>query len=142
MKRKLPIVLSSTVLVLLATMTLASCDPNANETGIVLEDLQLSLRVGQVTKITLKDSVAGVTSTNVTYTSSNTDVATVDKTGLVTGLSEGKATITVTADLGEDKTATKKVDVEVVDSLDALDGMLDEVSKGYSALNVYLETQD
>jgi uncharacterized repeat protein (TIGR02543 family) len=54
-----------------------------------------------------------VTNKNVTWTSSDANIATVDNTGTVTGVSEGTASITVTTQDGN-KTATCNVKVSIV----------------------------
>lgn len=63
-------------------------------------------------QISIVDSLAGAV---VTYTSSDTSIATVNSSGLVTGKGFGKATITVTSSLSGRPTQTAKVDVFVYD---------------------------
>ena len=79
-------------------------------TGITLNQTAANLRVGGTT--TLKATVAPSNATNkaVTWTSSNTSVATVSSAGVVTGKKAGTATITAKTSNG--KTATCKVTVK------------------------------
>ena len=84
-------------------------DPNA-VTGVRLDKTTLNLNVGASS--TLKANVLPGTAPNknVTWSSSNTAVATVSNTGVVKGVSDGTATITVKTVSGG-KTATCKVTV-------------------------------
>ena len=62
-------------------------------TGISLNRTNASIEVGATTQLTATLEPFGATGT-VTWSSNNTSVATVSSTGLVTGVSEGSATIT------------------------------------------------
>lgn len=75
----------------------------------------------------LSTTIAG--GSNVAYTSSNTKVATVSSTGLVTAVGKGTATITCAATDGSGKKATCKVTVNVpMSSLKIIPG---DVNDGY-----------
>ena len=79
-------------------------------TGITLDQTTLSLDVDETATLqaTIKPSIA--TSKNVTWSSDNADVATVDEYGKVTAVAVGKATITVTTeDGGKEATCTVTV---------------------------------
>ena len=79
-------------------------------TGVTLNKTTLSLNTGGSETLTATVAPANATNKNVTWTSSNTSVATVDANGKVTAVSGGNATITVrTAD--GNKTATCNVSV-------------------------------
>ena len=84
--------------------------PDVSVTGISLDKTSVSLKKGEST--TLKATVKPDNATNktVTYTSSNTKVATVNSSGKVTAVGGGKATITAKAG---SKTATCTVTVTV-----------------------------
>lgn len=84
--------------------------PTISVTGISLDKTSISLKKGEAT--TLKATVKPDNATNktVTYTSSNTKVATVNSSGKVTAVGGGKATITAKAG---SKTATCTVTVTV-----------------------------
>lgn len=84
--------------------------PTVSVTGISLDKTSVSLKKGEST--TLKATVKPDNATNktVTYTSSNTKVATVNSSGKVTAVGGGKATITAKAG---SKTATCTVTVTV-----------------------------
>jgi poly-gamma-glutamate synthesis protein (capsule biosynthesis protein) len=71
------------------------------------------LEKGLTFQITPKRSPLYVSYPDVTYTSNNTDVATVDSTGLVSGVARGYAKISVAADKGR---VTRTVTVRVIDS--------------------------
>lgn len=88
-----------------------------NLTGIALSS-SLAFSVNAETKLTTTLTPANANNYNLTYESSNTGVATVDNTGLVTGVSEGTATITVT-DSVSGVSATLDITVGAEISLDA-----------------------
>lgn len=79
-------------------------------TGVSLNKSNTNIVVGKTETLTATVLPANATNKSVTWTSSNTSIATVSSTGVVTAKSAGTATITVkTADGG--KTATCKVTV-------------------------------
>jgi len=81
-------------------------------TGVILDKSTLTLNPGGVTGVlTATVSPENATDKSVTWSSSNTSIATVDK-GIVTPVSVGTATITVTTTDGS-KTASCVVKVEV-----------------------------
>jgi uncharacterized protein YjdB len=73
---------------------------NVEPTGAVLGTLQLNLDI----------EPANATDEGVTYESSDTGIATVSASGLVTGVAAGTATITATDDNGE---VTAEIEVTV-----------------------------
>lgn len=77
-------------------------------TGITLNKSELTLTAGESASLTATVTPEGSTDT-VVWSSSKTDVATVDATGKVTAVAPGEATITATAGT---KTATCTVKVE------------------------------
>lgn len=81
-------------------------------TGITLDKVSVTLNVGDThsIKVTLNPTD---TTDEVTYTSSNTSIVTVDKNGKVTAVAEGTATVTVKCG---DITATLNVTVNVVET--------------------------
>lgn len=94
-----------------------SMDPDGNVeentvsvTGVELNKSTLSLDEGDTYTLTATVAPADATNKAVTWTSSNSGVATVDSNGKVTAVSSGTATITVTTVDGE-KTATCAVTV-------------------------------
>lgn len=80
-------------------------------TSVKLNKTSADLEVGKT--LTLKATVkpANATNKDVTWKSSNTAIATVSSTGIITGKKAGKVDITVTTDDGK-KTATCKVTVK------------------------------
>ena len=81
-------------------------------TGITLDKVSVTLNVGDThsIKVTLNPTD---TTDEVTYTSSNTSIVTVDKNGKVTAVAEGTATVTVKCG---DITANLNVTVNVVET--------------------------
>lgn len=79
-------------------------------TGVTLNQAELSLYTGESKTLTATVQPDSATNKNVTWESSNKSVATVDANGLVTAVSAGTATITVTTEDGN-KTATCAVTV-------------------------------
>lgn len=95
----------------LAVCTVTVVKPAVKVAAVTLNKGALTLHRG--TTYALKATVKPATATNksVTYTSSNTKVATVTSTGKVTALTTGTATITAKALDGSGKSATCKVTV-------------------------------
>ncbi len=79
-------------------------------TSVSLNKESTSLTVGGTEALTAKVSPTDATNKSVSWSSSNTDVATVDSNGKVTAIAAGTATITVTTADGN-KTATCTVTV-------------------------------
>lgn len=66
-------------------------------TAISLSAESSSISIGATTQLTVGYTPADTNVKNVTYTSSSESIATVSNTGLVTGIAQGSATITATA---------------------------------------------
>ena len=79
--------------------------------GITLNKTSLSLNSGATGQLTATVSPSTALEKGVTWSSSNTSVATVSSTGLVTAVAGGTCTITCTAKDGSGKTATCEVTV-------------------------------
>lgn len=80
-------------------------------TGITLNKTTASLSVGGTVSLTATVTPSNATNKNVTWTSSNTSVATVNASGVVTAKAAGTATITCTAADGSGKSATCSITV-------------------------------
>jgi uncharacterized protein YjdB len=90
----------------------ANCSgaPVVAVTGVTVAPATATLNVGATLQLTSTVLPSNATNKSVTYASSNTGVATVNTTGLVTAISGGTATITVTTVDGN-KTATSAITV-------------------------------
>ena len=89
-------------------------DEDVAATGIEITPTESEIKVGGTTTITATVKPNNATNKNVTWSSSNTAVATVSN-GVVTGKSEGTATITATTEDGNytaEATITVKKDIE------------------------------
>ena len=94
----------------------ATCSVTVNPihvTGVTLNKTSLTLIVGETETLTATVSPVDATDKSVTWSSSNTSVATVSSSGVVTAKAVGNATITVTTNDGG-KTATCSVKVNPV----------------------------
>jgi uncharacterized protein YjdB len=94
-----------------ATVTVRTPPPPPVATVTVTPD-QATIEEGDTVRLraTARDAAGNVlTGRTVTWTSSNTNVATVDASGLVTGVRKGRATITATVD---GVSGTSRVEVE------------------------------
>ena len=80
-------------------------------TKITLNKKSTSINVGSSETLTPTITPTTATNQNVTWKSSNTKIATVDSSGLITGIKAGKANITVTTIDGKKK-ATCKVTIK------------------------------
>ena len=87
--------------------------------SISISDGDLNLTVGNTKKLTVIFNPTNVINTGVTFTSSNTSVATVDANGVVTAVSKGTATITATSNQDQTKISQITVVVQAV-SIDEL----------------------
>ena len=74
-------------------------------TGVALSTASISLTSGNTSQLAASITPSNATNQNLTWTSNNTGIATVSSSGLVTAVSQGNATITVTTQDGA-KTAT------------------------------------
>ncbi len=80
-------------------------------TGISVDISTLTLAIGDTQQLTATVTPSDATDVSVTWSSSDENIATVDSTGLVTGISEGNASIIVTSNDGN-YTANSTVDVD------------------------------
>jgi uncharacterized protein YjdB len=107
-------------------------------TGVSLSHTTLSLKPNATQQLTATIAPTTATNKNVTWSSSNTSVATVSATGLVTAKTAGTATITVTTQDGN-KTATCVVTVSTAGGSD--DGGKDPATavetQAIAALQIY-----
>lgn len=96
-----------------------SCDRNIAVTGVSLDKQNLTLEVGQKKPLTAVITPVEATNQNMTWSSRNTNIATVNETGVVKAVSPGKTIITVTT---EDGGFTAFCSVTVIDDGDDDDG--------------------
>ena len=89
-------------------------------TGVSLNKTSVTINVGATTTLTANVTPSNATNNNITWTSSNTTVATVAN-GIITGKSDGYTTITAKTNNG--KTATCSVKVEKVQNEVAVTGI-------------------
>lgn len=94
------------------TKTVSVTDPDA-VTGVTINPTAVSLKVGDTTSLTAGVVPASAPNKNVTWSSSNTSVATVSGSGVVRAVKAGTATITAKTVVGG-KTAACKVTVQDV----------------------------
>ena len=95
-----------------ATCTITVKNIPVLATGVSLDKTSETLTSkGQTVMLTATVMPSNASNKSVTWTSSNTSVATVSDTGLVTAKGEGTATITVTTADGSNKSATCKITV-------------------------------
>lgn len=87
--------------------------PPVSVTGISISDSSATISIGETKQLSASVVPAYASNKNISWSSSNTSVATVDNTGLVTGVAEGNATITATSSDGN-KAATCTVTVNKV----------------------------
>lgn len=79
-------------------------------TGVSISPTSANINVGATRQLTANILPSNATNQNVTWASSNPSVATVSNSGLVTGVSTGNATMTVTTQDGS-RTATSAITV-------------------------------
>ncbi len=94
-----------------ATVKVTVTNPNVPITSVKINQKSLNVMIGKTSKLTATINPSNTTqSKNLTWTSSNKKIATVDKNGNVKGIKAGTANITVKTSNG--KTATIKVTVK------------------------------
>ena len=94
------------------TVTVMPKEPTLVQ-DVAFENKNIELVAGESTTPTLIFTPENASNKNVTWSSSNEEVATVDKNnGLISANKSGTATITVTTTDGSDKTATCEVTVK------------------------------
>ena len=92
-----------------ATLTVTAA--TVSVTGVSLDKTELSLTVGDTETLTATVAPDNATDKTVTWTSSNSTVATVDQNGVVTAVARGTAVITATAADGSGASASCTVTV-------------------------------
>ena len=85
---------SSVITAKLPSGTKATCNVTVKKTAVTLSQAKASVYEGKTVQLTAAISPADGLYTTVSYSSSNPKVATVDETGLVTGIKPGSAAIT------------------------------------------------
>ena len=96
----------------------ASCEVTVNGiTNITLNKTATSLFVGDSETLTATFTPSGVINKTLTWSSSNTNVATVDQNGKITAKKVGTATITATATDGTNQKATCVVTVKGITNI-------------------------
>lgn len=83
-------------------------------TNVTLKPAQVSLSIGMAKQLKVSVKPSKATNRNVTYTSSNANVASVSSDGVVTAKATGSAAITATAQDGSKKSSTVSVTVNPV----------------------------
>ena len=116
-----------------ATCSVTVAPVVVNVTEVSLSQSELTLNVNESVTLTATVSPENASNKNVSWTSSDETVATVDTNGLVKALKEGTATITVKTEDGE-KTATCSVTVTSMVKLD-LKGKSFQMGAEYSGSN-------
>jgi endo-1,4-beta-D-glucanase Y len=89
---------------------LSGTTPSVGVTGVTVSPTSASVAAGATTQLAATVAPANATNKSVSWASSNTGVATVSASGLVTGIGAGTATITVTTSDGS-KIATSTITV-------------------------------
>lgn len=85
---------------------IAACEIEVYRTEVAVYGVSIgdcpryAMETGNTHQLTAKVAPADATDGSVTWASSNPEVATVDETGLITGISQGTATITITTNDG------------------------------------------
>ncbi len=90
-----------------------STGPAVAVTGVSMSPTAVTVAANNTSQLTATVAPANATNKNVSWSSSNTSVATVNSNGLVSGIAAGTATITVTTQDGN-KTATSAITVNVI----------------------------
>ena len=87
-------------------ITVVVSSPTVNVNRIYLDKTEIALKVGTSETLTATITPSNATNKNVSWTSSNVSVATVNQGGRITAISKGTVTITASAKDGSGKTAS------------------------------------
>jgi uncharacterized protein YjdB len=100
---------------LFGTVFLTTCNTsNVPVTGVTVTPSAATVNIGATTQLSATVQPSNATNQNVSWSTSNASVATVNGSGLVTGVAQGTATITVTTQDGN-KTASSAITVSTTD---------------------------
>ncbi len=97
--------------VLLLTLIISACSPASSVTSVTTTLGSTSILVGDTTQAAATVTVSAGASQNVTWASSNTAVATVNNSGLVTAVGAGTTKITATSTADTAKSGSTKLTV-------------------------------
>lgn len=100
-------------------------------TSVTLPATDTLTKIGETTTLTATITPANATSQALTWSSSNTAIATVSDKGLVTAVSNGTATITATTQDGSNKTGMSEIKVSTVVSVN------NSIPVGSGSISIY-----
>ena len=86
-------------------------------TGITAEETEITIDVGQRVLSNVNRVPADATTGELTYVSSDENIATVSASGIITGVGPGECTITATLKIDEETSYTVEIKVTVNDSI-------------------------
>ncbi len=116
-------------------------------TNITLSKSAASIEVGETLSLSANVLPSDATNRNVVWESSDTEVATVDQSGLVTAMGAGNAIITATATDGSGKAGSCSLTVTAADARTQLSyciipstGAYTETAKGVGVFKITLQT--
>ena len=104
------------------TVTAVPVEPEV--IGVTVTPETVTIEVGQTQQLEVVVEVQGDASQDITWSNSNSDVATVDATGLVTAQAEGEVTITATSDFDESKSDSSTLTVITPPPMGTISGTL------------------
>lgn len=96
---------------LLISTSVSCSGGNVSVTGVTVSPTTATIGVGATQQLTATVAPANATNKDVTWSTTNAGVATVNSSGLVTGVGAGSATITVTSQDDPTKSATSAITV-------------------------------
>lgn len=106
-----------------ATCTVTVTEKEIKADNVILSETSLSLEEGQVSRLTATPDPVNATVKSIKWSSSNSNVATVDSNGVVTAVSEGTATIKATiSGMESSHPCTVKVTAPKIESISVVDG--------------------
>ena len=120
-KKALPFIIIGIGVVVLIALIIAFSVPHVEE--IVLSESHIELRIDETKIVSYTITPSDASNADVTWTSSNTSIATVNSTGKITAMGEGSCTITIKAGQKSDSlTVTVKAGPDLAAVHSAING--------------------
>ena len=105
---------------------------------IILNPTEMNLKVGDIEQVSLSVSPKNATERDITWSTSDKSIATVDENGIIKALKSGKVTITAKTKDGNVKATVSVIVEDISNTVDVYDDDYDSVTwNGSNELNIF-----